>query len=79
MFIGGFFLPLFLIVLFYTLIVFLLRNNEIYLTYQVRNKSTKTVYINNLYSNDEDRNLIKDKKLSNSTVTNFSENFISNY
>ena len=77
MFIGGFFLPLFLILLFYTLIVFLLRNNEIYLTYQLRNKSTKTVYINNLYSNNED-NLIKDKKLSMSTLRNYSENLNSN-
>ena len=40
MFIGGFFLPLILIALFYILIVLILRKNEIYLTYQIRHTNS---------------------------------------
>ena len=66
MFIGGFFLPLILIALFYILIVILLRKNETYLTYQVRSEKNcriSNAYMNSLYLSSE-LSLGKKKKLS---------------
>ena len=81
MFIGGFFIPLFVIVLFYIMIVYLLRKNEIFLTYQLRNTSLKksqttniTNSVNNL--NDESSmNQTENIKLSTITFSKYSESF----
>ena len=75
MFIGGFLVPMSLIALFYILIICLLRKNEIYLSYQIRNKtinSSQNIYPNSLYQNGES-SLNKNKKFSTSTIRNFSE------
>ena len=65
MFIGGFFLPLFIIALFYILIVLLLRKNEIFLTYKIRNV---IVY------KDESSFVLENKNLCAKEVRNYSEN-----
>ena len=75
MFIGGFLVPMSLIALFYILIICLLRKNEIYLTYQIRNKtinSSQNIYPTSIYHNMES-SLNKNKKFPTSTIRNFSE------
>ena len=58
MFIGGFFLPLILIALFYILIVLILRKNEIYLTYQIRHtNSSRNEHSRRSSLNHENANL----------------------
>ena len=75
MFIGGFLVPLFLIALFYILIIFLLRKNEIFLTYGTRNTNIN-IYFNNLEHNEE-FNLKQIKHLSeNQLKTNKSLFFL---
>ena len=71
-FIGGFFLPLIMIVLFYILLVALLRKNEAYLAYQDRNEKTNESHLclNEL-------NLSNNKELPIITVERNSDNFAS--
>ena len=72
-FIGGFFLPLIMIVLFYILLVALLRKNEAYLAYQEdRNEKTNESHLclNEL-------NLSNNKELPIITVERNSDNFAS--
>ena len=69
-FIGGFFIPLILISLFYTLIIYLLRKSEIYLTYKIRNKSvSNSTNINSLNIFVESSLSRVNKKLSTITVS----------
>ena len=68
-FIGGFFIPLILISLFYTLIIYLLRKSEIYLTYKIRNKSvTSSTNLNSLNINVESSLNHVNKKQSTITI-----------
>ena len=78
MFIGGFFLPLITIALFYILIVFLLRKSEIYLTYQVRHNSfdKNQNNLNSFLNQNEKSKLIQEnKKFYDSAVINYPESY----
>jgi len=82
MFIGGFFIPLIIISSFYISIVTILRKNEIYLTYQIRNtnmRNCKKIYLNGSNHNDESsfiQHSSLNKNLFKTSVRSQSENLI---
>jgi hypothetical protein len=72
MFIGGFFMPLILIALFYILIVFLLRKKELFLIHKMGNTSMnnfQNLYLNNSNHNVESSSNHAKKRFSIITVT----------